>query len=190
MSLLRWQPWQEIDAIQRQLDQAFDELAHDAVFKSVNSVIRVPAIELTSTENAVVLKAELPGIDAEDLNIEVTRDAVSLKGEYRQETKDEHHQVYRTELRYGSFHRIIPLPVEVNNTAATAEFKQGVLTLTLPKLQEIKPQAVKVSIGEASTTPALATGNAVVEPVVEPVAEPVAETVASKPDEVIEDAWQ
>lgn len=148
MSLLRWQPWQEIDTIRRQLDQAFDELTHDAVVKSVNQVVRVPAIELSTTATDVVLKAELPGIAAEDLDVQITRDAISLKGEYRKETKDEHEQIHRTELRYGSFHRVIPLPVEVDNTKATADFTQGVLTLTVPKYQDERNQPVKITIGQ------------------------------------------
>lgn len=161
MSLLRWQPWTEIEAIRRQLDQAFDDLTHDTVFKSVQQVVRVPAIELTTTATDVVLKAELPGIAAEDLDIQVTRNAISLKGEYRRETQDEHPQIYRTELRYGSFHRVIPLPVEVDNTQTTAEFKDGILTLTLPKYQDERAKAFKVTIGD---TPAVAPAETATEP--------------------------
>ena len=182
MSLLRWQPWQEVDTIRHQLDQAFDQLTHDAVLKSVNSVVRVPAIELSSTEDAVVLKAELPGIDANDLDIEVTRNAVSIKGEYRHETTDEHRQIYRTERRYGNFHRVIPLPVEISNTDATAAFDQGVLTLTMPKLQETQPETVKVAISCTPATPAIETHD--------PAVEPVMETVENETDVTTDDAWQ
>lgn len=216
MSLLRWQPWPEIDSMRRQLDQAVDELAHDALFQSVNTVVRVPAIELTRTAQAIVLKAELPGIAAQDLDIEVTRDAVSLKGTYRQASTDEHAQVYRTELRYGSFHRVVPLPVKVDNTAATAAFKNGILTLTLPQLTEVKPEAVKVTIADVpeTTTQTFApaaelTAEAAVESQVEPQVEsqvepqsiahdpaiaPVAKTVAAPVTQTtaatMGDAWQ
>ncbi|MBE9029387.1 Hsp20/alpha crystallin family protein [filamentous cyanobacterium LEGE 11480] len=206
MSLLRWQPWQEIDSMRRQLDQAFDELTHDAVFKSINTVVRVPAIELSSTEDRVMLKAELPGIEAKDLDIEVTRDAISLKGEYRHTEKDAHQQVYRTELRYGSFHRVIPLPVEVDNTAATAEFQQGVLTLSIPKLQEVQPEAVKVAIGSteavgSTTETAAATIDPATlaletddrethDPVAQPLPETLPETAVQSADTTTNDAWQ
>lgn len=182
MSLLRWQPSQEIHTMRRQLDQAFDQLTHDAVLRSVNSVVRVPAIELSSTADAVVLKAELPGIEAKDIDIEVTRDAVSLKGEYRHETTDEHRQIYRTELRYDSFHRVIPLPVEVSNTDATATFNQGVLTLTMPKLQETLPETVKVAISSVPATPAIESRD--------PAVKPSMERAEIETDVTLEDAWQ
>jgi HSP20 family protein len=165
MSLLRWQPWTEVEAIRRQLDQAFDELTYDTVFKSVQQVVRVPAIELTTTATDVVLKAELPGIAAEDLDIQVTRDAIALKGEYRRETKDEHQQIYRTELRYGAFHRVIPLPVEVDNKQAKATFKDGILTLTLPKYQDERTKAFKVTIGDTTVEPTVTPSEAATEPV-------------------------
>lgn len=187
MSLLRWQPWSELDTMRRQLDQAFDELTHDAVFKSVNAVVQVPAIELRSTDSEFILKAELPGIRAKDLDIEVTRKAVSLKGEYRQESTDEHQQIHRTELRYGRFQRVIPLPSEVHNTEAKAHFQDGVLTLTLPKLKATEPAAFKVTIGETSATPAFATSDAA--PVATDADAPTDATVAVAQSDQ-DDAWQ
>jgi HSP20 family protein len=179
MSLLRWQPWTEVEAIRRQLDQAFDDLTHDTVMKSVQQVVRVPAIELTTTATDVVLKAELPGIAAEDLDIQVTRDAIALKGEYRRATQDEHQQIYRTELRYGAFHRVIPLPVEVDNTQAKATFKDGMLTLTLPKYQDERTKAFKVTIGD--TTIASAT---------EPTPTTVDQATAPADQNLTTDLWQ
>jgi HSP20 family protein len=192
MSLLRWQPWQEVESLRRQFDQAFDELTHDTVIKSVNQVVRVPAIELTTTATHVILKAELPGIEAQDLDVQVTRDAISLKGEYRRETQDEHHQIHRTELRQGRFHRVIPLPVEVDNTQATAEFKQGLLTLTIAKYQDERTKAVKVAVVADRAHPVAAGEPAVIDaapaPAIEPT--PVVEPTPDPVSELPTDAWQ
>jgi HSP20 family protein len=136
--------WPEVDGIRRQLEQVFTELTHD-------SATRFPAIELSHTAEAIVLTAELPGITSDDLDIEVTRNTVSLKGESKPTTTAA--QIYHSERRTGSFQRVISLPIAVDHTRATAAFNHGILTLTLPKLQEVKSTAVKVT---ASHDPAVA----------------------------------
>lgn len=153
MSLVRWQPWHDVDLFRQQMDQLFDDLTKDSRVQSVYPGKRLPAVELTTTDAAVVLKAELPGIDGKDLDIQVTPEAVSLKGEYRQESKQEDENVYRSEFRYGSFYRAIPLPVEVDHNQAKAELKDGILTLTLPKATPDRNKAVKIDLGSASTAP-------------------------------------
>ncbi len=202
---LRWQPWQDIETLRQQFDQAFDELTHDPLLKSVyqtpaHSVSRrSPAIELTTTADRVVLTAELPGVAAADLDIQVTRNAVAIQGEYRRETPDEHHQIHRTERRYGRFQRVIGLPVEVDNTQVTAQLQDGLLTLTLPKYQAARHHAVKVSIAvdpavaplvEPLVAPDPVVASSVepaVEPVLEPaVAPPVDRPIADQPGDV----WQ
>lgn len=148
MAMIRWQPWQEMETLRRQFDQLFDELApisRDAV-STVTGRAWAPAIELKTTETDVVLRAELPGIDAKDLDIQVTQDAVSISGEYQAESKTEDHQLFRTEFRYGNFRRVIGLPIAVQNDKANAEFKDGILTLTLPKVEADRPKVVKVSL--------------------------------------------
>jgi HSP20 family protein len=144
MSLIRFQPWQEVETMRRQLDQLFDEFVPMTRENIVNR-LRVPAIELSATETHVILRAELPGFTAEDLDLEVKRDAITLKGELKPRETQE--KIYRTELHTGSFHRVIALPLEVNHKEATAEFLNGILTVSLPKLAPEKEQAVKVAIG-------------------------------------------
>jgi HSP20 family protein len=160
MTIIRWQPWQEVEALRRQFDQMFEEFApasRDGLLTSVNRAVRTPAVELKTTDTDVILRAEVPGIVAKDLNVEVTRDAVAISGEFRAETQAEEHAFYRSEFRYGSFRRIIPLPVEVQNEAVKAEFKDGILTLILPKLNEAKSQVFKVNLGGETATDAATT---------------------------------
>jgi HSP20 family protein len=130
--------WPEIDGIRRQLEQVFTELTQD-------TPVRIPPIELSHTADTIVLTAELPGITANDLDLEVTRNNVSLKGTYRPNPHTSA-QVYHSERRSGNFQRVISLPVAIDHTGATAELHDGILTLTLPKLQEVKLTAVKVTV--------------------------------------------
>lgn len=157
MTLIRWQPWQEIDGLRRQFDDLFEELAPiSRAVGRTNGQAWTPAIELKSTGDAVVLRAELPGINAENLDVQVSREAVSISGEYKSETKteDKEHHIHRSEFRYGSFHRVVPLPVAVQNDQVQAEFKDGILTLTLPKVDADKPKVVKVNLAGSNTTEA------------------------------------
>ncbi|NEP44961.1 MAG: Hsp20/alpha crystallin family protein, partial [Okeania sp. SIO2H7] len=106
-----------------------------------------PAAEIQETPEAVILKLEVPGLEAKDLDVEVTAEAVSIKGERREETKTEEKGVTRSEFRYGSFQRVIPLPARVQNDKVEAEYKNGILHLNLPKAEEEKNKVVKVNIG-------------------------------------------
>lgn len=86
-------------------------------------------------------------MDAKDLDIQVTADAVSVSGERKSESKSESNGIKRTEFRYGKFQRVIPLPVRIQNTDVKAEYKDGILHLTLPKAEEEKNRVVKVNLG-------------------------------------------
>jgi HSP20 family protein len=85
-------------------------------------------------------------MDSKELDIQVTADAVSISGERRSETKTEEKGVMRTEFRYGQFRRIVPLPARIQHEKAAAEYKEGILSLTLPKAEEEKTKVVKVSL--------------------------------------------
>jgi HSP20 family protein len=109
----------------------------------------IPAAEITETPEAVQIKLEIPGMEAKDLNLEVTADSLTINGERKSEIKTEEEGFTRTEFRYGKFHRVIPLPVQVDNNNVAAEYKDGILNLTLPKAEEEKNKVVKVSINPA-----------------------------------------
>ena len=146
MALVRYNPWQEMNALQRQLNHLFDDLGTPAKWDDFPSRSKVPAAELTETDEALHLKLEVPGMEAKDLDIQVTADSVSISGERKEESKSEEKGVTRSEFRYGSFSRVIPLPVEIQNSNVTAEYKDGILNLTLPKVEEEKTQVVKVNV--------------------------------------------
>lgn len=144
MRLVRWQPFPEMESLRRQMDRMFDEIAG---LERKSETDWTPAIEIQDREDSLVLRAEIPGVEAKDIDIQVAREAVSIAGEHRYEKKTEEKGFFRSELRYGSFQRTIPLPVAVENTQVQADFKDGILQLTLPKVQEAKHKVVKVSLG-------------------------------------------
>ncbi|PSB29201.1 Hsp20/alpha crystallin family protein [Chlorogloea sp. CCALA 695] len=158
MRLVRWQPFSEMESLRRQMDQMFDEIAG---VNRQSSTAWIPAIEIQDREDSLVLRAEIPGVEAKDLDIQVAREAVAISGEHRYENKAQEQGFFRTELRYGSFGRTIPLPVAVENNQVQAEFKDGILKLTLPKAQEARHKVVKVNLGEEKqeTLPSLETDN-------------------------------
>lgn len=145
MRLVRWQPFSEMESLRHQMDRMFDELAGMNRQTSANWT---PAIEIQNREECLILRAEIPGVEAKDLDIQVAREAVAISGEHRYENKAQEQGFFKTELRYGSFQRTIPLPVAVENDQVQAEFKDGILQLTLPKAQEARHKVVKVSLGE------------------------------------------
>ncbi len=145
MTLVRWNPWREINSLQRQIDSLFADIrVPNTLFE--RGIIKVPAEELHETEDALHLKLELPGIEAKDLDVQVTEKAVYISGERKSETKTEENGTTKSEFYYGKFQRVIPLPARVQNTNVTAEYKDGILNLRLPKATEEKNKVVKVNI--------------------------------------------
>ncbi|RAM48690.1 MAG: Hsp20/alpha crystallin family protein [Hapalosiphonaceae cyanobacterium JJU2] len=145
MTLIRYNPWQEINSLQRQLNRLFDENFTPSRLLE-DGTVKIPAAELQETEKAILLKLEIPGIEAKDLDVQVTEEAVYVSGERKSETKTEEKGYTRSEFHYGKFQRVIPLPTRIQNTKVTAEYKDGILNLTLPKTEAEKNKVVKVNL--------------------------------------------
>ena len=146
--LSRWNPRQEFNALSEQLNRLFDETL--APTKTWEGFTRFPAAELTEADDAIHLKLEVPGLEAKNIDIQVTENAVSISGERKSETKTEEKGYTRSEFQYGKFQRVIPLPTHIQNTKVTAEYKDGILNLTLPKKEEAKNTVVKVNLEQAA----------------------------------------
>ena len=134
MAIVRYNPWAEMTSLQRQLDRMFEDIQAP--------VFRTPAAELTETDDALHLRLELPGMEAKDVDVEVTQNAVKVVAE----RKSEHKEDTRSEFYYGKYQRVIPLKARIQNTDVTAEYKDGILNLTLPKTVEEKNKVVKVNL--------------------------------------------
>ncbi|MCC5670779.1 Hsp20/alpha crystallin family protein [Nostoc sp. CHAB 5784] len=145
MLVRRYNPWQELNTLERHINGLFgDTRVPSAHFEK--GLIRVPAAELQETEDAILLLLELPGLDAKDLDIQVTEDAVHISGERKSETKTENNGTTKSEFYYGKFQRVIPLSARIQNTNVTADYKDGILNLTLPKTEQEKNKVVKVNL--------------------------------------------
>jgi len=149
MAIMRYNPWQEMNSLQHQLNRLFDDVLTPNHWGELGNLDRFPAAELTETEDAVHLKLEVPGMEAKDLDIQVTVDHVSISGERKSKTTTEENGRTHSEFRYGKFKRVIPLLGRIQNTNVTAEYKDGILNLTLPKAEEEKNKVVKVNLNEA-----------------------------------------
>ena len=146
MALVRYNPWSEMNSLQRQLNRIFDDALTPANWDDFGNFSKVPAAELTETDDALHLKLEVPGMEAKDIDIQVMADRVAIAGERKSETKTEEDGKTRSEFRYGKFQRVIPLPARIQNTNVTADYKDGILNLTLPKSEEEKNKVVKVNL--------------------------------------------
>lgn len=149
MALVRWDPFREMDMLRRQMDQLFYDLAESN--RDTETIVDtkanwIPAIEIHDAGSELVLRAEIPGVDAKDLDIQVMRDRVLIRGEHRYEKRSENQGQFRSEFRYGSFQRLIPLSIKVQNDQAKADLKDGILTLTLPKVEDERNKVFKVSL--------------------------------------------
>jgi HSP20 family protein len=151
MLMRYWQPFTEIETIRQQLDKAFDGLA---AARDNSEAAWMPALELVDAGDNFVLKAQLPGIDPKDVDVQVTREAISISGERRYENINEKSGYVRSEFRYGKFHRVLPLPAHIQNDSVQAEYKDGILMLTLPKVTEARNKVVKINLAEIAGTPA------------------------------------
>ncbi|PZU96366.1 MAG: molecular chaperone [Pseudanabaena sp.] len=141
--LVRWQPLQEIEEVRRQFDRLFSDFA--TVDQESNKGSWVPASELRDDGDYLTLRLSLPDVEAKDLDIQVTKDSLSVSGERHFQRKEESGKgYYWSEISYGKFRRVFALPVAIENEQVKADYNNGILTLTLPKANEVK--AFKVSV--------------------------------------------
>jgi HSP20 family protein len=154
MAIIQWRPFRDItrweslptiETLQEEMNRLFHQLSPNGDGDS-DLMAFMPSAELEDTPDAVQLKLEIPGLEAKDLDIQVSEHSVAISGERKSETKTEEKGAVRSEFRYGKFERIIPLPVQVKTDAAQAEYKNGILTLNLPKVAQEQKKVVKIEV--------------------------------------------
>lgn len=155
MALVRWNPYAELEALRRQMDRLFDDVGDYSGFADQPWQ---PAVELNDAGENLVLKVQLPGIHPDNLDINASRDSITISGEYRHEQENKPQNIYHSEFQYGKFHRTIGLPVGIQQNQVEADYNNGILTLRLPKVEEAMNRSVKVNIGGQSN-PALNANN-------------------------------
>jgi len=139
-NLTRWEPAREMMTLREAMDRLFDDAyTHPFSMRDGWSVV-----DMYQTDDEIVVKASLPGIKADEVQINITGDVLTLKGEVRHEEEKNDKAWHIREQRWGSFQRSVALPTNVVSDKAQAEFENGILTITLPKAEEVKPKTITV----------------------------------------------
>jgi HSP20 family protein len=143
--ITRWDPFREMvemrDAMDRLFDRGFNRPWRLLTWETGDGFFPV---DLYETDDDVVVKASLPGVQPDDVEISVTGDTLTIKAETKEEHEEKKTNFYRQERRYGAFQRALALPVRVDADNAKASFENGVLHLRLPKVPEVKPKSIKI----------------------------------------------
>jgi HSP20 family protein len=146
MSITRWDPFQNLASLQDQVNRLFEAPSAGRRAENSNLTAWAPAVDIYETENELVIKADLPDVDEKDLDVRVENNMLTIRGERKFEQKVKEDNYLRIERTYGSFSRSFSLPTTVNTESIQAEYKNGVLTVQLPKRAESKPRQVKVNV--------------------------------------------
>jgi HSP20 family protein len=154
MAIVRWDPAREIDSLQTEMNRLFSSF-----FETPNrpgnggsATTRrwIPAMDLVETGDHFVLKADLPGLGDNDVNVELERNVLTISGERKTEHEERHEGFYRLERAAGSFSRALTLPDGIDPEAVKASFDKGVLEVRIPKPEASKPKRVQIGVGAAA----------------------------------------
>ena len=135
-----WSPFAELERIRRELDRIFEDVFPTADREETLA----PPVDVYETDSEVVVKAELPGVKKEDIDVTIKENTVSIRAEKREEREEKTENVHRVERFYGRLERLIPLPADVKPDKAKAEYKDGVLELRIPKQKVTKEAKVQI----------------------------------------------
>ena len=142
-NLTRWEPVREMMTLREAMDRLFDD-AFTRPISLRDGGWSSPAIDMYQTDDDVVVKVALPGFKADEVQINVTGDVLTLRGEMKQEEEQKDKAWHIREHRWSSFERSVTLPTDVKADKAAADFENGILTVTLPKAEEVKPKTITV----------------------------------------------
>jgi HSP20 family protein len=143
MALVRWEPFEGLTSLRRDMDRLFEEFMGRAPSRMGESTGE-PAVEVSDTPEAVIVKAQMPGVSKDHIQVDVTDDVLTLRGEMKEEETKEEQNYHRREFRYGRFARSIPLPAMVQSDRATAQLKEGILEVRIPKSEKSKARQIQI----------------------------------------------
>jgi HSP20 family protein len=140
-------PFRDLDWMQRDMDRLWDSF-YEGRWRPVVDGARewLPSVDVSETKNDIVVKAEIPGMDAKDIDVSLSDGQLVIKGEKKQEREENEEDYHFVERSYGSFSRSVHLPKDVKGDKITASYKKGVLKVVLPKSEEAKTKEVKVKV--------------------------------------------
>jgi len=152
MAIVRWEPFRDLVAVQDRLNRIFDDTFRGNPRGSDEDWALggqwAPSVDIFEHEGSLVLRAELPGIEPKDVDVHVENNVLTLRGERKFESEVKREKYHRVERAYGTFSRSFTLPNVVDTEKIKADYKDGVLQVTLPQREEAKPKQIQVSVGK------------------------------------------
>ena len=147
MSIVRWSPARELLGVQNEVNRLFNNFFDRDLFEtSYRHSVWEPAVDISETQEDFQVNADLPGLTKDDVKISYEDGVITIKGEKRQEKEEKEKNYHRVERRYGAFERSFRLPARVEANKIEAKFKDGVLSLRLPKAEDAKPKEIPIKI--------------------------------------------
>ena len=148
MNLIKWDPFRELDDVSSRLNRIFGRLPSRS--GSENEMLAVadwmPSVDISETDSAYLIKGEIPGVNKDDVKVTIQDGMLTIQGERKQEKEEKNKKFHRVECSYGSFMRSFRVPDDADESAVKAEFKDGMLNVTLPKSEKAKPKSINVSV--------------------------------------------
>jgi HSP20 family protein len=147
MAIVRWRPFRDMVSIQDEMNKLFDDFLGRPLMRTEWSEgVWNPSVDISETKDNVLIKAEMPGLNKEDVKISMQDNMLTLTGEKKQEKEEKETNYHRIERSYGAFSRSFSLPTSVKSDKIRATYKDGILSITLPKTEEVKPKEIPISI--------------------------------------------
>ena len=145
MAISRWDPFRDLNVLQDRMNRLFDDAGRGwRADEPAATTTWSPAVDIFETENEIVVKAEVPGVDRKDITLNLENNVLTLKGErkFEKETKEENY--HRIERAYGGFSRAFSIPATVDEEKIRADYHEGILTIALPKKEQVKPKQIRI----------------------------------------------
>lgn len=146
MPVVRWRPLDEFRNLREQMDRRFQKFYRTVEENSEGICDCYPLVDIEETEDEFVIYAELPGVTAEDVKINMADETLTISGEVKEPERIKERKFHRIERTYGRFQRSFYLPMPIEGEKVKASFKNGILTITLPKKEEVKPKEITISV--------------------------------------------
>ncbi len=142
----RWEPFRNLDDVQGEMNRLFDSLFGWPTTVTAGERMWAPLADMYETKEDLFVTFELPGVHEKDVNVSITGDVLTVKGERRLESETKDEGYHRLERVYGKFERAMPLPIPVQADKVKATYRDGVLEIRLPKVEEVKPKEIKIDL--------------------------------------------
>jgi len=146
MDIVPWKSFGEVSRLRREMDDLFNRIFGETSLSKIGFGKWQPLVDISETDTDVIVKAELPGIDAKEVDVSITGDRLTIKGEKLQEKEEKEENRYRSERYYGAYERVIDLPAGIEEDKTIATFDKGILTITLPKVEKVKKKQIKIKV--------------------------------------------